>query len=146
MITKQSVSWEEIKHWSDKLAEKIAEDCPDLSQATLIAISRGGLVPAQLIAYKLNIRDIRLMKLISYDEDNTRKQIQDISTDRLFDGSCVYIIDDLADSGETIKYVRKKFPTVRICTLFKKTCCKEHPDICVREGIDQNCWLVFPWD
>lgn len=146
MKTKLSLSWEEIEHWSDRLAEKISADCPDLSQATLIAISRGGLVPAQLIAYKLNIRDIRLMKLVSYNENDIRAEIQDISTDRLFDGSCVYIIDDLADSGATIKYVRKKFPSARICTLLKKTCCTEHPDICIREDIDKDCWIVFPWD
>lgn len=145
-MQKQHLTWEEIKHWSDKLAEKIAADCSDLSQATLVAVSRGGLIPTELIAYKLNIRDIRIMKLISYDEDNERKEIKDISTDRLFDGSDVYIIDDLADSGATIKYIRKKYPTARICTLLKKTCCTEHPDICIREGLDSNTWIVFPWD
>lgn len=146
MTYKTNVTWEEIEHWSDRLAEKIADDCSDLSQATLIAVSRGGLIPAQLVAYKLDIRDIRLMKLVSYDHDNTQKIIQDISTDRLFDGSAVYVIDDLADSGETVKYIRKKLPSARICTLLKKTCCNEHPDICIRDGIEKDCWIVFPWD
>ena len=140
------ITWEEIEHWSDNIAEKITQDCPDITQATLIAISRGGLIPAQLIAYKLNIRDVRVMKLISYDENNERGEIQDISTDRLFDGSNVYIIDDLADSGATVKYLRHRFPTARICTLLKKNCCQEYPDICCRENIDKNTWIVFPWD
>lgn len=145
-MEKQYISWEEIKHWSDILAQKIADDCADLSQATLVAVSRGGLVPAQLIAYKLNIRDVRVMKIISYNEEGEREDIKDISTDRLFDGGDVYFIDDLSDSGATVKYIRKKFPSSRICSLLMKTCCTEEPDICARSGIDGKTWLVFPWD
>lgn len=146
MMEKQYISWEEIEHWSDRVADKIAEDCSDLSQATLVAVSRGGLVPTQLIAYKLDIRDVRVMKLLSYDENNKRCPIRDISTDRLFDGDDVYFIDDVVDSGATIDYIRKKFPTARICTLLTKTCCHERPDICAREGMSADVWLVFPWD
>ena len=85
-MEKTHLSWDEIKHWSDILAEKIAADCADLEQATLVAVSRGGLIPAQLVAYKLNIRDVRVMKLISYNDAGQREEIKDISTDRLFDG------------------------------------------------------------
>ena len=145
-MEKQNISWDEIRHWSNRLAQKIAEDCTDLAQATLVAVSRGGLIPAQLVAYKLNIRDVRVMKLISYDENNQRGEIQDISTDRLFDGEYVYVIDDLADSGATIKYIRDKFPSVRICTLLMKKDCTERPDICIREGLEKDTWLIFPWD
>lgn len=145
-MEKTIVSWEEVEHWSDRLAEKIAEDCTDLSQATLVAVSRGGLIPTQLIAYKLDIRDVRVMKLLSYDENNQRCPISDISTDRLFDGADVYFIDDIVDSGATIAYIQKKFPTARICTLLTKTCCAEMPDICAREGLPADNWVVFPWD
>ena len=68
-MDKQYITWEEIKVLSDELASKIKSHCEDLETATLIAVSRGGLVPAQLIAYKLNIRDVRVMKLISYNEN-----------------------------------------------------------------------------
>lgn len=143
---KEDITWQEIEHWSNILAEKISTDCQDLSQATIVAISRGGLVPAQIIAYKLNIRDVRVMKLISYNATNEREEIKDISTDRLFDGSDVYFIDDLADSGATVKYIRKKFPSSRLCTLLMKSCCTEEPDICARSGLDADTWLTFPWD
>ena len=145
-MEKTFVSWDEIEHWSDILAERIAADCPDLSQATLVAVSRGGLVPTQLIAYKLNVRDVRIMKLYSYDDNDKRGHIQDMSTDRLFSGANVYFIDDLADSGATTKYIRKKFSGVRICTLLTKDCCQEFPDICARENVDGKTWIVFPWD
>lgn len=145
-MEKQHITWDEIKHWSDILAEKIKADCTNLDQATLVAVSRGGLIPAQLVAYKLNIRDVRVMKLISYNDQGTREAIKDISTDRLFDGSDVYFIDDLADSGATVDYIRKRFPSARICTLLMKTCCEEEPDICIRSGLKAESWLVFPWD
>lgn len=145
-MEKQHISWEEIEHWSDILAEKIAADCGDLEQATLVAVSRGGLVPTQMVAYKLNIRDVRVMKLISYNDAGEREEIKDISTDRLYDGGDVYFIDDLADSGATVKYIRKKFPSSRVCSLLMKDCCTEEPDICVRAGLNGKSWLVFPWD
>ena len=145
-MDKQYITWEEIKNLSDELATKIQSHCQDIETATLIAVSRGGLVPAQLIAYKLNIRDVRVMKLISYNENNIREEIKDISTDRLFDGNNVYIIDDLADSGETIKYIRKNFPNSNICTLLKKECCQETPNISTTKVIASKTWLVFPWD
>ncbi len=112
---------------------------------TLVAVSRGGLIPAQLIAYRLNIRDIRVMKLISYDSDNKRGETKDISTDRLFDGSDVYFIDDLADSGETVRYLRRRFPNARQCTLITKDCCAEQPDLSA-VTLPGDAWIVFPWD
>ncbi len=144
-MNKHYISWEEIQNWSNIIAEKIAADCADISQMTLVAVSRGGLVPAQLIAYKLNIRDIRVMKLISYDNENKRGETKDISTDRLFDGDDVYFIDDLADSGETVRYLRSRFPQARQCTLITKDCCNENPDL-TAVNLPGDAWLVFPWD
>ena len=144
-MNKHYISWEEIQNWSNIIAEKIAADCADISQMTLVAVSRGGLVPAQLIAYKLNIRDIRVMKLISYDNENKRGETKDISTDRLFDGDDVYFIDDLADSGETVRYLRSRFPQARQCTLITKDCCNENPDL-TAINLPGDAWLVFPWD
>ena len=144
-MNKQHISWENIKEWSDIIADKIAADCPDISQMTLVAVSRGGLVPAQLIAYRLNIRDIRQMKLISYDSNNQLGETKDISTDRLFDGSDVYVIDDLADTGETVRYLRRRFPHARQCTLITKESCGEKPDL-TAVTLPDEAWLVFPWD
>jgi xanthine phosphoribosyltransferase len=145
-MEKKYLRWEDIKTWSDCLSDAIAKDCADLSKATLLAVSRGGLIPAQLIAYKLNIRDVRVMKLISYDENNQRGDIKDISTDELVDGNFVYIIDDLADSGATVRYLRGKFPSAKVCVLMEKSCCTEKPDICALNGLAADTWLVFPWD
>lgn len=144
-MNKHYITWEDIQKWSNIIAEKISADCADISQMTLVAVSRGGLVPAQLIAYKLNIRDIRVMKLISYDSENKRGETKDISTDRLFDGDDVYFIDDLADSGETVRYLRKRFPQSRQCTLITKECCNENPDL-TAVTLPGDAWIVFPWD
>ena len=143
-MSKHHISWENIQEWSADIAHKIAADCPDINHMTLVAVSRGGLIPAQLIAYRLNIRDIRVMKLISYDSDNKRGETKDISTDRLFDGSDVYFIDDLADSGETVRYLRRRFPNARQCTLITKDCCAEQPDLSA-VTLPGDAWIVFPW-
>ena len=57
-----------------------------------------------------------------------------------------YFIDDLADSGETVKYIRNKFPNSYLCTLLMKDCCLSYPDFCVEDGLDGKQWVVFPWD
>ena len=90
-MKKEYISWDEVKALSDELAQKIKAHCDDLSSATLVAVSRGGLVPTELVSYKLNIKDIRIMKLASYSDDNKRSMIVDSSTDRLYDGKNVYI-------------------------------------------------------
>jgi len=143
---KQYLKWEDIVQWSHDLADEIVKDCPNLSRITLVAVSRGGLIPTQLIAYKLDIRDVRVVKLVSYDNNHQRDEIEDISTDELFDADSVYVIDDVADSGATIKYLRSKYPLAKYCTLLKKTCCQEQPDFCVKEGVSADTWVVFPWD
>ncbi len=145
-MLKDYISWNDIQDYSNKLANEIEKKCDDLSKATIIAVSRGGLVPAQLIAYKLDIRDVRVMKLISYDENNLRGEIRDISTDELIDGENVFIIDDLADSGETVKYLRSNFPKSNICSLLMKDCCQYKPDFAIKKDIKGDTWLVFPWD
>lgn len=144
-MEKVYISWENITQWSRVVAGKIAEEKKSSAAITLVAVSRGGLVPAQLIAYKLNIRDVRVIKLMSYNNDNTRGEIRDISTDALDDGENVYIIDDLADSGETMRYLRKRFPKAKLCTLIVKDCCGELPDISA-VTVAGGSWLVFPWD
>lgn len=145
-MEKRLISWQEIEALSDKLAEKIVADCQDLTQVILVAVARGALVPVQIIAYKLGIRDIRVMKLSSYNEDNRHDKIRDMTTDCLFDGINVYVIDDVADSGATLKYIRTSLPNARVCTLLEKRCCEEHPDICAQKDIDKDVWIVFPWD
>ena len=145
-MQKDYISWNDIQDYSNKVALEIERMSSDLSKATIVAVSRGGLVPAQLIAYKLDIRDIRVLKLISYDENDQRSELKDISTDELIDGENVFIIDDLADSGETVRYLRKHFPKSIVCTLLMKDCCLEKPDIVIKTGIKGDTWIVFPWD
>jgi hypoxanthine phosphoribosyltransferase len=65
-MDKRHISWEEIQELSNKMADMIKQHCANIEQVTLVAVARGGLIPAQLIAYKLGIRDVRVMKLASY--------------------------------------------------------------------------------
>ena len=89
MNTKDYLTWEQIQTWSKELSAQIKNDCPDLTKATLVAVSRGGLIPAQLLSYNLDIRDIRLIKLISYDANNHRGETKNITTDNVEDGRYV---------------------------------------------------------
>ena len=145
-MEKRYISWEEIHELSNKMSDMIKQHCSNVENITLVAVARGGLIPAQIIAYKLGVRDVRIMKLASYIKEGERGEVIDISTDRLFDGKDVYFIDDLADSGETVKYIRNKYPNSYLCTLLMKDCCLSYPDFCVEDGLDGKQWVVFPWD
>jgi xanthine phosphoribosyltransferase len=146
MPEKTFLTWEQIRRLSEDLARRIALMSPDLSKVTLVAVSRGGLIPTQLIAYRLGIKDIRLLKLASYREDNQRGDMVDFSTDQIPSGENVYFIDDVADSGATAAYIRQHFPKSRIGTLASKTCCAEQPDLCAMTEFSADEWIVFPWD
>jgi xanthine phosphoribosyltransferase len=144
-MEKTFLSWEDVQNLSNQVAENIATHAQG-QDITLVAVSRGGLIPAQLIAYKLDIRDIRVMKLISYEDEGARQEVKDISTDTLPNGENVYFIDDLADSGSTLAYIKQRFPQAHTCVLLSKECTQITPDIVAKSGLNGSSWIVFPWD
>jgi xanthine phosphoribosyltransferase len=116
----------------------------------LIAITRGGLVPAALIARELEIRLIDTVCVSSYGAAGTGGAEQAQGEAQILkgvagDGSDYLLVDDLVDTGRTAQVVRRMLPKAHFATLYAKPLGRPLVDTCVKE-FKQNKWIFFPWD
>lgn len=133
------VSWEELH----RATKQLVIELKDKNWNSIIAVSRGGLVPAAIIARELNIRLVDTICISSYDHDNQRelKVLKDV----ICDGEDVLIVDDLVDTGETAKIIREKFPKACFVTIYAKPQGQPLVDKYIAD-IDQDTWIHLPWD
>jgi xanthine phosphoribosyltransferase len=116
----------------------------------IIAITRGGLVPAALVARELDIRLVDTICVTSYSSSGGGTAEQTQSEVRILkgiagDGEGFLLIDDLVDSGRTAQFVRQLLPKAHFATLYAKPAGRPIVDTCVKE-FKQNKWIFFPWD
>ena len=110
-----------------------------------MAISRGGLLPAGIIAYELDIRNCHAINIATYIGDEHRELDHLDNLDDVGEiNSQTLIVDDLADSGQTFRLLRQEFPKTRFVSIYSKPAGLKEVDIYARELPDQ--WIVFPWD
>jgi len=116
----------------------------------ILAITRGGLVPAALVARELDIRLIDTVCVISYGASSGGGADQAQSELRWLkgvegDGDGWLLIDDLVDTGKTARAVREKLPKAHFATLYAKPMGRPIVDTFVKE-FRQDKWIYFPWD
>jgi xanthine phosphoribosyltransferase len=141
------VSWVELHRDARYLSEMLHAKG---SWKGIIAITRGGLVPAALIARELDIRLIDTICVMSYASGSSGKAEQVQSEVKVLkgvpgDGEGYLLIDDLVDSGRTAEHVRKLLPKAHFATLYAKPLGRPIVDTYVKE-FKQNKWIFFPWD
>ena len=116
----------------------------------IIAITRGGLVPAALIARELEIRLIDTICVTSYGAEAGGGAQQQQGAVQVLkgvagDGEGFLLVDDLVDTGRTAQKVRQMLPKAHFATLYAKPAGRPIVDTCVKE-FKQNKWIYFPWD
>ena len=116
----------------------------------IIAITRGGLVPAALVARELEIRLVDTVCVSSYGAGGTGGAEQAQGELKVLkgvagDGAGFLLIDDLVDTGRTAQLVRQMLPKAHFATLYAKPAGRPIVDTCVKE-FKQNKWIFFPWD
>jgi xanthine phosphoribosyltransferase len=134
------VTWEELHRNAKALAWRLSELGPFNGIA---AVTRGGLVPAAIVARELDIRLIDTVCIVSYDEFN-RGQLK-ILKEVPGDGTGWLIVDDLVDTGRTARAVRDMLPKAHFATIYAKPAGKPLVDTYVTE-VSQDTWILFPWD
>ncbi len=138
------VSWEEMHRNAKALAWRLIDKGP---WKGIIAITRGGLVPAAIIARELEIRMIDTVCVSSYDHQNQREAMVLKGTEgsNAGDGEGWLIIDDLVDTGKTAVIVRKMLPKAHFATVYAKPAGRPLVDTFITE-VSQDTWIHFPWD
>ena len=142
------VSWDQFHRDARALAWRLAEAGPFTS---IVAITRGGLVPAAVIARELNLRMIETICVSSYDykkqgELQIIKPVADgIMKQGAKGGSGLLIVDDLVDTGKTAKVVRELLPSAHFAAVYAKPMGRPLVDTFITE-VSQDTWIYFPWD
>ena len=138
------VSWEELHRDARVLAWRLLEQGPF---ERIVAIARGGLVPAAVVARELEIRLVDTVCVASYDDARAlgRQGEMQVLKDVAGDGTGVLVVDDLVDSGLTAKLVRDMLPKAHIATVYAKPKGRPLVDTFVTE-VSQDTWIYFPWD
>ncbi|RUT24487.1 xanthine phosphoribosyltransferase [Asaia sp. W19] len=114
----------------------------------IVAVTRGGLIPAAIIARELDCRLVESISVISYAGESAQDQKEPRVVKAPIaagDGEGFLVIDDLVDSGETAKVVRDVLPKAHFACLYAKPNGKPHTDQYVME-VAQDTWVLFPWD
>jgi xanthine phosphoribosyltransferase len=133
------VSWEELHRDARALSWRLAQQPFE----GIVAIARGGLVPAHIIARELDIRLIDTVCVASYD-DQTQGEAH-ILKGKDGDGDGWLIIDDLVDTGQTGRIVRDLLPKAHFATVYAKPAGRPVVDTYITE-VSQDTWILFPWD
>lgn len=142
------VTWEELHRNGKALAWRLLEKGP---WKGMVSITRGGLVPAAIVARELDIRVIETISAVGYDyDDSDPRQSDSIEVikpafDKVGDGDGWLVIDDLVDTGRTLDLLRKMLPKAHFATIYAKPKGKPMVDTFVTE-VSQDTWIYFPWD
>jgi xanthine phosphoribosyltransferase len=143
------VSWDQFHRDARALAWRLSGAGPF---EAMVAVTRGGLVPAAVIARELGIRVIDTLCVSSYShtsqvgEPSVLKGISD-AVARLGGGTGkgLLVVEDLVDTGKTARIVRDLMPQAHIAAVYAKPMGRPMVDTFITE-VSQDTWIFFPWD
>jgi len=142
------ISWDQIHRDARALAWRLDGLGPDAGNwKAVIAITRGGMAPAMIVARELDIRTVDTISIKSYDHQHQSDAVVLKAPDAAIagDGTGILVVDDLVDSGKTLEVVRKMYPKAHFATVYAKPKGKPMVDTYVTE-VSQDTWIFFPWD
>jgi len=144
------VSWEEIHKVTFTLTEKLKESSKEVPWKGIVAITRGGLVPAGIIANLLNLRHIKVVCLSSYASAQQATQTKHEVLEAipiLEDGGRGWIVvDDIVDTGKTIDFVRKRLPNAHYAVIYVRKNFLSKVETYGSVVPEKWSWIVFPWE
>ncbi len=116
----------------------------------VVAVTRGGLIPARILADLLETRDFTTIQIEFYSDINqtnsepTLKQPLTVNAA----GKKVLVVDDIADTGKSLRLAKTHIQVqaakeIKTATLYQKPQSVITPDFYEKQTVN---WVVFPWD
>jgi xanthine phosphoribosyltransferase len=142
---KQYYSYEDFRKDTNRLINEVKA----FDAEAILSIARGGMSLSHAMAEGLNIRNVQTLRTELYDVEKKRKEITLFGSCRFSDEKRVLVVDDIADSGETLafimEYLQREFPDVlfKSVTLFYKKSSIYEPHYWCNEA---KCWIEFFWE
>lgn len=143
---KKRFYWEKYYKLVCKLKEQI-NTTPNI----IISIGKGGSIPGVILAEHYDINNLNFgLKSYSGYNRNTIFEYQSLSDYSVLQQANILLVDDIADSGETLLYavnkLRQNFcERIETATVFYKTGSKFKPDYFAEE-VPKNIWIMQPWE
>jgi len=146
-VERDIVSWDDLAEIVVRLADQVRGEYD-----VMLAITRGGLVPAGMLAYRLGIRNILVAAVEYYDDagrPGPKPTFLQFPADPLLRGQRVLIVDEVWDSGTTIHAVTDRVrqaggePTTAV--LHYKPGRSQIPGAPDHHVITTDRWVVYPF-
>ena len=145
--TYATVTWDQLHRDARQLAASLMPLAPF---AGIVAVTRGGLIPAAIVARELECRLIETISVSAYGRDGAAEE--QVGAPAVLkppsaagDGAGFLVIDDLVDTGITAQVVRGLLPRAHLACLYAKPAGRAAADSFVAE-VSQDTWILFPWD
>jgi xanthine phosphoribosyltransferase len=138
------VTWAEVHRDAKMLVRRLL---PATKWTGIVAITRGGLVPAAILAREMEIHLIDTICISTY-EDKSRGEVKVLKVPdraRAVKGKGWLVVDDLVDTGLTMRTTRELLPEAHVATIYAKPKGVPFVDTYVHE-VPQTTWIHFPWD
>ena len=147
------VSWDQIHRDARALAWRLDGKGPDDGAwRAVVAVTRGGMAPAMIVARELDIRTVDTISVKSYhsgggkaDKRRDAEVLKSPDNALMGDGEGVLIVDDLVDTGKTLELVREYYPKAHFACVYAKPEGEKQADTFIT-GVSQDTWIFFPWD
>ncbi len=141
------VSWDQLHRDARALAWRLQDDAPEGGWKAVVAITRGGMAPAMIVARELDIRTVDTISIKSYNHQTQSEPriIKSPDMEIVGDGTGVLVVDDLVDTGRTLEVVAKEMPSAHIATVYAKPQGRPQVHTFITE-VSQDTWIFFPWD
>jgi xanthine phosphoribosyltransferase len=145
-----TVTWDQLHRDARALAWRLMDKGPFTG---IVAITRGGLIPAAIIARELDVRLVESVSIVAYaagvgtliEEEKRGEPVVIKPPAAAGDGTGFLIVDDLVDTGATARVVRSLLPRAHFAAIYAKPAGREAVDSFVTE-VSQDTWIHFPWD
>ena len=146
-----TVTWDQLHRDARALAWRLMDRGPF---AGIVAITRGGLIPAAIVARELDVRLVETVSVLSYAAGSSGTLIEEERRGAPVvikppaaagDGDRYLIVDDLVDTGATARVVRALLPRAHFAAVYAKPAGRETVDTFITE-VSQDTWILFPWD
>lgn len=126
------LNWEQYLRDIESLIEVLKKKCKLSEIMGVYGVPRGGLIPAAIISHHLSIPYINL-SLLNYDN-------------YIFDNKKFLIIDEISDSGKTVKTFRSQFgDMVEFASVYVRYNCEEWPNYYFSKILTDD-WIKFPYE
>lgn len=142
------VSWDQLHRDARALAWRLDGQGPDDGNwRAVVAITRGGMAPATIVARELGIRTVDTISVKSYNhQTQSAPQVIKFPDMKLVgDGTGILVVDDLVDTGRTLDVVLQTMPKAHIATVYAKPQGRDRVKTFITE-VSQDTWIFFPWD